>query len=90
MMRDFSRLFHDQEHEHSNRTRALRLWTRSGLDEDTFAELLYDARGVAQRKGNIARAATDGSPQGAKNRMPYFFSVLEGLIDETVEAVDET
>ena len=84
-IRDFSQLFHDHEHERSNRTRAMRLWASSDLDDNTFVEMMYEARKVAQGKGNITRDATDGSPQGTKNRMPYFFTVLEGLLEETVE-----
>lgn len=86
VLRDLSRQFHDQEHERSNRTRGLRLWAASGLDEGDYVDLLYEARTVTQGKGNIERDATDGSPQGTKNRMPYFFSVVEDLLNETLEA----
>jgi len=84
--RELSTLFHDHAHEQSNRTRALRLWADSGLDDDLFVDMMYESRRVAQARGNIARAATDGSIQGTKNRMPYFFSVLERLLHDTVEA----
>ena len=37
---------------------------------------------MTQGKGNIERDATDGSPQGTKNRMQYFFRVVEDLLSE--------
>jgi hypothetical protein len=80
---DLSLLFHDQNHQRSNRTRALRLWAESGLDERTFAELMQEARLIAMKRGNIEKDATDSSSAfaGTKNRMPYFFAVLQDLID---------
>ncbi len=77
----YSILFHDRVHRRSNCTRALRLWGTSNLGEDEFIALLHEARGITQRRGNIERAATDGSPEGTKNRMPYYFSVVEGLVE---------
>jgi len=80
---DLSFLFHDQDHQRSNRTRALRLWAESDLDEQTFADMMQEARLIAMKRGNIEKDATDGSGafDGTKNRMPYFFAVLEDLID---------
>lgn len=80
---DLSLLFHDQDRQRSNRTRALRLWAKSGLSEQTFADMVQEARLVAMKRGNIEKDAADGtaSPRGAKNRMPYFFAVLEDLVD---------
>lgn len=79
VIRDITREFHDHEHTRSNRTQALNLWGASGLDEDTFVEVLYVARGITRSRGNIEKRATmsPGSGlAGARNRMPYFFSVL--------------
>lgn len=78
---DFSTQFHDRDHVRSNRGRALRLWDRSGLNEKEFVECMYEARTIALRAGNIELDATDGSPAGTKNRMPYWFAVLEDLAD---------
>lgn len=78
---DLSGKFHDETHAASNRTRALRLWAASRLDDQAFGRLMQEARLVAQRRGNIERDATDGSPPGTKNRMPYFFAVLEDLVE---------
>ncbi len=83
VMADFSKLFHDGAHERSNRTRAMRLWAESGLDEETFADILQEARAIAQARA-VEREATDGSPEGTKNRMPYFFRVVEDLVDMAV------
>lgn len=79
---DLSFLFHDQAHQRSNRTRALRLWAESGMDEQTFADMMQEARLIALKRGNITREAVEdvGAPPGTKNRMPYFFAVLEDLI----------
>ncbi len=79
--RDYTRLFHDGDHERPNRSRALRLWAESNLPEQQFVDLMHQARKITQARGNIARDATDGSPSGTKNRMPYYFSVLEDLLD---------
>jgi hypothetical protein len=75
----YSILFHDRKHERSNGTRAMRLWHESGVDEQIFVALLHEARRVTQQRGNIEREATDGSPEGTKNRMPYYFRVVEDL-----------
>jgi hypothetical protein len=79
----YSILFHDRKHERSNGTRAMRLWRESRLDEDAFVDLLHEARRITQQRGNIEREATDGSPEGTKNRMPYYFMVLEDLVAAT-------
>lgn len=82
-MADFSKLFHDGAHERSNRTRAMRLWAESGLDEETFVDILQEARAITQARP-VEREATDGSPEGTKNRMPYYFRVVEDLVDMAV------
>ncbi len=76
----YSVLFHDRKHERSNCTRAMRLWQESQLDEETFVIVLHEARRITQQRGNIEREATDGSPEGTKNRMPYYFKVVEDLV----------
>jgi phage replication O-like protein O len=86
---DLSVQFHDQEHDRSNRGRALRLWERSGLSEDEFVALMYEARATALRAPNIEREARDGSPPGTKNRMPYWFAVLEDMVDYQTEELPE-
>jgi hypothetical protein len=58
----------------------MRLWHESGLPEDAFVVVLHEARRITQQRGNIEREATDGSPEGTKNRMPYYFKVVEDLL----------
>ena len=84
LISDYSQLLHDREHERSNRTRAVRLWAESGLDEATFVDILHEAKQITQQR-QIERGATDGSPEGTKNKMPYFFRVVEDLIDMAVD-----
>lgn len=81
---DLSSLFHDQEHEKSNRTRTLRLWIESGLEEETFVAMMYEARTITQKR-LVKKDATDGSISGVKNRMPYYFRVLEDLTSMAAE-----
>jgi replication protein O len=80
VMGGYSLMFHDRTHERSNCTRAMRLWRESRLDEETFVDVLHEARRITQQRGNIEREATDGSPEGTKNRMPYYFKVVEDLV----------
>jgi len=89
ILADYSRMFHDADNQRSNRTRAMRLYANSGLREDTFVSMLHEARRIAQSRGNIQKDATDGSPAGTKNRMPYFFEVVEDLVSMAVETPED-
>jgi hypothetical protein len=81
---DFSREFHDEQAIRSNLTRAAHLFARAKVDNATFVERLYAARRITQGRGNIRKRSQVGAsrswPPGYPNRMPYFFSVLEGLL----------
>jgi len=79
---DWSIEFHDEEHFIQNRTQAIRKWVESGLDEDQFVELMYEARRRA-KKALVTKDATDATSthDGVKNRMPYFFATLQDLVD---------
>lgn len=70
---DFSREFRDRAPGRSSITRAERLFERSGLDFEDFADHLYEARLRTKRATNV------------RNRMSYFFSVLEQILDEETE-----
>lgn len=59
-----------------NYTRARRIWAASGLDEPNFLRFLARAHDRAQR----APVVGDGAAH-AGSRMPYFFAVLEDLVD---------
>ena len=89
---DWSKEFHDADHFIQNRTQALRRWIASGLDEKQFLALLYEARRRTW-KALVQKDATDNKSafKGAKNRMPYFFKVLQDLIDNGLGVeVDDT
>ena len=58
-------------------TRASRLQRASGLAEREFVEYVHAVRAAARARGNIRKA--DGDP-ALRNRMPYFFAVLEDLL----------
>jgi len=78
LITQFSAEFHDEEHTTSNVTRTMRLLKASGLPEPDFGTYLYQARGMAKSRGNIEKVAAGHAP--LKNRMPYFFSVVEDLL----------
>ncbi|MEO8289171.1 MAG: helix-turn-helix domain-containing protein [Chloroflexota bacterium] len=70
---DFSNELNDPTHVISNVTQALRLWQTSGLDEQHFTELLYEAKRITrsyQGKQGL---------NGMNNKMAYFFKVVRDL-----------
>jgi hypothetical protein len=70
---DFSNELGDANHVFSNVTQALRIYTRSGLGEEEFSAILFEARKVVrtyQGKQGVA---------GIQNKMAYFFVALRGL-----------
>ncbi len=62
------------KHHSSSTTRAYNLYVRSGIQLNTFFDTLYDAEQETQRRSATIRKQT---AQGFKNRMAYFFAVLE-------------
>jgi hypothetical protein len=71
---DFSTELGDASHTVANVTQALRLWGQSGLGEEAFKELLYEAK----RRTRVYQGK-QGS-MGMQNKMAYFFSVLRDLV----------
>jgi hypothetical protein len=70
---DFSNELNDPAHVISNVTQALRLWQVSGVDEEQFTELLYEAKRITrsyQGKQGL---------NGMNNKMAYFFKVVRDL-----------
>lgn len=59
----------------------MRLWTENGLGEERFLDLMYEARRRTKR-ALVQKQATNGKSAfgGVKNRMPYFFAVLDDLL----------
>jgi hypothetical protein len=56
------------------------------MDADTLIEQAYVARRITQGRANIHKRNEVGKlpawPYGFPNRMPYFFSVLENLVEQ--------
>lgn len=71
---DFSDELGDAAHATANVTQALRLWGNSGLGEQEFSELLFEARKrVRLYQGKQGAGSID-------KRMPYFFTTLRSLL----------
>jgi len=67
---DFSREFRDRAPGRASITRAERLFKESDLEFEDFRGLLYEARARTKKATNV------------KNRMSYFFTVLEKLVED--------
>jgi hypothetical protein len=79
-------LHDDPEHAQSNVSQAARLWAESGVSEDTFRDLLYDARRRTTQAGNVEkRASGEEGKLGFRNRAPYFFACLKRIIREDLK-----
>jgi len=76
MITDFSRDLGDQDHIFSNISQAAKIYRNSEMSEDTFIQVLYDARTAAKKATQIKHLNSHGSP----NRMPYFFRCLSGVL----------
>ncbi len=73
VMDDFSNELNDLAHKPSNVTQALHLWQASGLSEQEFIQLVYEAKQITrnyQGKNGL---------RGIENKMAYFFAVLRDL-----------
>lgn len=78
VMRDISREFVDQAPIKSTATRAVRIFTSSGLPLDEFLDTIQQARlRTKQYTGNIK---AERLPDGTKPKMAYLFAVLEELV----------
>jgi hypothetical protein len=79
---DLARELNDQAPLASTTTRLTNLYRGSGLDLDTFVDLLIAARQITQERTSVIRTPRpDGI--GPKPKMPYFLTVLEDLIGQT-------
>ncbi len=65
---------HDEAPLKSSTTRAYNLYCRSGMQLNSFFDTLYDAEQETMRRSATIKKQT---AQGFKNRMAYFFAVLE-------------
>jgi hypothetical protein len=78
---DYSRELGDSDHILQNVTQALRLFTRSGLPEQDFADLLHEAR--RRTRKSQTRPANDAM----RNKMAYYFTVLRDLVNNPQPAL---
>jgi hypothetical protein len=69
--------FRDNDVEASVAT-ALRLWWTSRLHGRRFAQLVYDARELTQKR--ISLGVIERGEPGRREAMPYFFAVLRDLV----------
>ncbi len=76
-IRDIAGKLHDEAPLKSSTTRAYKLYVQSGGDLNRFFNVLYDAEKEASRRSANIKKLTE---QGLKNRMAYFFAVLEDLL----------
>ena len=72
---DFAREFSDQAPLVSSITRAQNLYRQSGLPLERFVEVMYQARQVTKERSPAVRTEPDA--HGRKQRMQYWFAVLE-------------
>jgi len=77
---DFAREFNDQASLTVSTTRAVNLYRHSGASLDAFLGRLYEARSIVKERSGAIRKQTDGGGSPVKNKMPYFFSVVEDLL----------
>ncbi len=70
---DFSDELGNSSHVVSNVTQALRIYMKSGLDEEEFSTLLFEARRLVRLHQGKQGLGT------INNKMAYFFSILRGL-----------
>jgi hypothetical protein len=81
---DRAREFNDSAPLKSSTTRAWNLYQRSGLSIEAFTERIFQARALTQEGSGRITKVDGGSEYGPKQKMPYFFAVLEdqlGLAD---------
>jgi hypothetical protein len=80
MIKDFSSEFHDEDVTDSNIGQAARLYKASGLSEQAFCQLMYEAKSVTKQYKIDKPARGEAGNFGLKNKMPYFFKVLRDLL----------
>jgi hypothetical protein len=80
-LEDFAREFRDGANLRSTVSRAYNLWQQSGLPIGRFENLMFEARAVTKEwSGSITKPAGEGKLGSLKNKMPYFFRVLEDRV----------
>jgi hypothetical protein len=83
----YSEELHDPEHVPQNLGQAGRLWEQSGWSEASFGQALTEAKAITLRS-NVRKRARVGGELGARNKMPFYFTVLRDIlgVKKTVQA----
>ena len=75
----YSEELHDSDHVPQNLGQAGRLWEQSGWSEDSFGQALTEAKTITL-KSNVKKRARIGGELGARNKMPFYFTVLRDIL----------
>ncbi len=80
-LRDFAIELGDEAPLAATVTRALNTFKAATVPPEFWGDHLYSARAITQeRTAQITKQARDGNAIRRKNKMPYFFEVLEDLV----------
>ncbi len=87
---DFAREFDDQAPLGSSVMRAVNLYKRAGIDLEGFVDTLLQARAATKQHSTRIRKNANGDRSwgGSKNRMAYFFSVVEDKLNLSAREVE--
>ena len=79
---DLARELHDAAPLRATVSRLVNTYRRSGLSYDEFQDQMYAARATTQERSAAIRAPAAGTRVGSgrKNKMAYFFAVLENRV----------
>lgn len=78
---DLAREFLDQAKLPSSVTRMVNLCKQSGLELNDFIDVMMAARAKTKEYSASIKSVPEGERWGKKNRMAYFYSVLEDMLD---------
>ncbi len=89
-IRDFAREFNDQALLKSSVTRAINLMQDAGVTVEAFIGALYEARSITKERTAAIRtvAANGKGGMSPKNKMGYYFAVVEDLLGLKEETAD--
>jgi predicted transcriptional regulator len=83
---DFAREFNDEAPLASSVSRAYNLWQRSGIPIEAFSVFMYEARSLTQEYSASVQKTSQKEASGpwapTKNKMAYYFAVLEQLVEQ--------
>ncbi len=80
---DFCRELHDEAPLQSSVTRALNAFRKANVPRERWGDYLYQARSITQERSASITKWADGNERTypVKNKMAYYFSVLDDLLD---------